>query len=86
MKQAPEVMCKKINVLGLVFQNKYLNILKSRHIYWRSEMTEVSLCFKREQISACGVRKMILIQRENKMIFLTPLADILLVNHKLTSF
>jgi len=23
-----------------VFQHKYLNILKSRHIYWRSKMTE----------------------------------------------
>jgi len=37
---------------------------------------EVSLCLKQEQISVNGVRKIILIQMENKIIFLTPLVDI----------
>ncbi len=38
---------------------------------------EVGFCLKQEKISASGVRKINLIQRENKIIFLTSLADIL---------
>ncbi len=36
----------------------------------------LSFCLKQVKISASGVRKIILIQRLNKIIILTPLADI----------
>ncbi len=47
----------------------------------------VSFCLKQATISANGVRKIILIQRLNKIIFLAPLADIFAYfKQKLTKF
>ncbi len=46
-----------------------------------------SFCLKQAEISANGVRKIIIIQRLNTIIFLTPLADISsCYKQKLTTF
>ncbi len=62
---------------GTVFQSKYQKILKWRCIYWNNMIfafwqiyqIKVSLWLKQEQISANGLGRIKLIQRENKFAF-----------------
>ncbi len=53
---------KSNEILSLVFGKNYQN--------------NVRFCIKQAEISANGVQKIILIQILNKIIFITPLADI----------
>ncbi len=43
---------------------------------WMNKLNNLHFYLKQEQISATGVRKINLTQKENKFIFLTSLADL----------
>lgn len=56
--------------------SKYLNIIHSKKNWEEKNTSDIKFCFLKWRV---GSEKYILIQREDKIIFLTPLLDIKLI-------